>query len=761
MGALVKSVENFQTTFNPSGSGLHNNVVNLTKGQDETNCAAFATIRHTNGSQADTRAANAVGVEFFDNSGTPACRVYWNVASDSSPGDLLADIFVVEGGTDLNIEQDTISLTGSSATATISSVTQTKACIAHTKAGIGAVGGDDFNDFMCQMRFNSNTQIQVERRASGNPDWTVYAYTMSSSVWDTEYVEWTWVSADQGPLNQTLSNSVTLANAFIIATYESQESSDDMRDGVANHALTGTTTLTWYRNHGTTPAANGTIGVWVVRATSSEFAVQRFATDVDGQLTTNQTITAVDLDKAVIIDSGNVGGHGWPISSTSTGSDTMDRQHSIVLTSTTNAQLQRQADTSITGNNNNVRYEIVEFELESADTTLEAGSGTYTWTGTAATLLYNRHLDAASGSYAWTGSDAGLVRSYMIVADSGAYSWVGQDAGLLLDLLLSAESGSYVWTGQDAGLERSLLLDAESGTYVWTGQDAILSTAKTLDAESGAYTWTGQDAGLRIDRVLDAESGTYVWVGQDASLERSILLDAGPGSYAWTGQDVEFLLGRSLSAEAGSYIWAGQEAGFLLDRILSAESGAYVWTGFDADLNVAGQIKLEAEAGAYTWTGQPTTFLRDYVLDAESGAYVWTGQAADLIVGVPTVEGAGRLPIKPKRKPRRYILPDNRVFTDPDRALFELRRLLVQDREPAQSPSDTGQPLTPEQEPASSSQEMPVSDAAPTASMVSAAVQELPDLIQARRADAQPIDPQLLSVLFERIDDEEAAMLLL
>ena len=366
MGALAKSTENFQTTFNPSGTGLHTNTVNLTKGQDETNCAAFVTLRHTNAAQNDTRISNAVGVEFFDNAGTPACRVHWNSGTDTSPGDLLVDVFVLEGGADLTIEQDTISLTSTSATATVSAVTLTKACVAHTQAGTGTSSGDDFNDFMLQMRFNSTTQIQVERRASGSPDWTVYAYTMSSSVWDTEYVEWSSFSADQGPINNTLSNSVTLANAFIIATYETQESSDDMRDGVWNHALTGTTTLTSYRNHGSVPAADATIGVWVVRATSSEFTVQRFATDVDGQLTTNQTITAVDLDKAIIIDSGNVGSHGWPINSNTTGSNVHDYQSTIVLTSTTNAQIQRQSDTAISGNNNNIRYEIVEWELEAA-----------------------------------------------------------------------------------------------------------------------------------------------------------------------------------------------------------------------------------------------------------------------------------------------------------------------------------------------------------------------------------------------------------
>ena len=153
MAAFVKSVEEVSTTFNPSGTGAVTNTINLTKSQDETQCAAFYTLRHTNTAQADYRAANPVGVEFFDNAGTPAIRVHWNTGGDLSPGDCEVWVYVVEFGSNVTVQQGTVSLTGTTGTDTITSVTQGNAFIAFTQAATGAVTADDFNDMMVQARF--------------------------------------------------------------------------------------------------------------------------------------------------------------------------------------------------------------------------------------------------------------------------------------------------------------------------------------------------------------------------------------------------------------------------------------------------------------------------------------------------------------------------------------------------------------------------------------------------------------------------------
>ena len=612
MAAYVKSIEEVSTTFNPSSTGLHTNTINLTESQDETQCEAFVTIRHTNGSQSDQRTSNAVGVEFFDNSGTPAIRVHWNVGSDSSPGDLEAWIYVVEHGSNVTVQQGSVNVTGTSATASISAVNQANAYINFTQAGTGAVGGDDFNDMCFRAQFNSNTQIQLERSGTGNPDWTVYYYVIESDGTDfnTEYYSDTWTTSETGPTNITLSNSVTLANAFLVAGYETSEGSDDMRDGICNVALTGSTTLTWYRNHAGTPSATGQITGWVVRASSSEFDVQRFATNASGSLTTNQAITAVDLSKSVIISNQNVGAGAWPISSTASGANVHDTQHSIRFTSTTNAQLQRQADTTLVGSNTNVRFEVVEFELEAAggDVTMVADAGSYTWTGSSVDL--DLTMPAGSGSYAWTGSAVDL------------------------DLTMPADSGSYLWSGQSVDLD--LTMPAGPGSYSWTGQDANLIKSITMSAEAGSYSWTGQDATFLLDQVLEAETASYTWTGQTAELLISEVLEVDAGSYIWTGSAVD--LDLNMPAAAASYSWTGSAATLLTDERISAESGSYTWTGSDATLFKTGQIKMPADTGSYSWTGTAANLLTDEILGADSGSFTWAGSDVTLTISTPSGE---------------------------------------------------------------------------------------------------------------------------
>lgn len=366
MAAFVKSVETISTTISDSAS-LQTVTVNLSKGQDETKCVPFYSIYFTSAGSDDIRNNNFISVEMVDNSGTPAARIR-RQGGGGTNGSLSVVVHVVEFGSNVTVQQGgPVSLTGSSATATISSVTQANAFVVFNQHAASTSGSDDWNDSYVQASFNSDTEIAFERRSSGNPDWEIYWYVVESDGVDfqTEYVEVSWTSSQTGPTNQTLSNSVTLANAFIICSYETAELSDDPRDAFVNFALTGTTTLTWYRNHGGSPSASGTYGVWVVRSDSDGCAVQRFATDVDGALTNDQSITEVDADKAVVIPSQNVGGPTYPITSTTSGGLNSDLMTQLDFTSTTNVRLIREATTSPAGSNNNVRFEVIEFELES------------------------------------------------------------------------------------------------------------------------------------------------------------------------------------------------------------------------------------------------------------------------------------------------------------------------------------------------------------------------------------------------------------
>ena len=171
--------------------------------------------------------------------------------------------------------------------------------------------------------------------------------------------------------------------------------------------------------------------------------------------------------------------------------------------------------------------------------TLAADSGSYTLTGTAASLIVGRKLAADSGSYSLSGTAAAFKRGYALTADSGSYTLSGTTVSLTAGRKLAADSGSYTLTGTDVTLNYSPAgsynLTAESGTYTLTGTAATLKVSRKLTADSGAYPLTGTDVTLSKGVKLTADSGSYTLTGSNVSLARTYVLTAESGSYALTG----------------------------------------------------------------------------------------------------------------------------------------------------------------------------------------------------------------------------------
>lgn len=225
----------------------------------------------------------------------------------------------------------------------------------------------------------------------------------------------------------------------------------------------------------------------------------------------------------------------------------------------------------------NTNYDLGAFEVSAgADSTLVAASGSYAWTGTAATLLHDSVMAAAGGSYAWTGQTADLVRAFVITAESGGYALTGTAATLLHDRVIAAASGSYALTGTAAGLLYDRIMAAAGGSYAWAGQDVTLLRSVAITAESVSYAWTGQTATLLFDALISAESASYAWAGQDVTLSHQT--------------------GAFLIADTGSYTLTGQDVGFLYDRVMVADSGGFLWTGTAANLIYSG---AEVTGGAF------------------------------------------------------------------------------------------------------------------------------------------------------------------
>ena len=185
-----------------------------------------------------------------------------------------------------------------------------------------------------------------------------------------------------------------------------------------------------------------------------------------------------------------------------------------------------------------------------------------------------------------------------ITGDSGSYTLTGTAATLKVGRKLTADSGTYSLTGTDVAFKRGYALSAESGTYTVSGTAVDLKAGRKLTADSGSYTLTGTDVTLNYSPAgsynLTAESGSYALTGTAATLKVSRKLTADSGTYALTGTDVTLSKGVKLTADSGSYTLSGSNVAFSRTYVLTAESGAYTLTGTSAGLTWSGAPVVEA-----------------------------------------------------------------------------------------------------------------------------------------------------------------------
>ena len=123
---------------------------------------------------------------------------------------------------------------------------------------------------------------------------------------------------------------------------------------------------------------------------------------------------------------------------------------------------------------------------------------------------------------------------------------------------------------------------------------------------------------------------------------------------------------------------------------------------------------------------------------------------------VPPEPIKGGIPPKRERRRRRYILPDGRVLTDPDKVLFELQKLLTEaqvSEEPAEAAGD------PEPARTRFKRRQPSAPAAPpTPAMMAEIVAELPQLLKRVQPEVR-IDPAIIELIEERQAEEDAVLL--
>jgi hypothetical protein len=252
-------------------------------------------------------------------------------------------------------------------------------------------------------------------------------------------------------------------------------------------------------------------------------------------------------------------------------------------------------------------------------------------------------LPAGYGTYSLTGQAVGLNYNRPIVAGQGSYSLTGQAAGLQFNRSITAGSGSYSLTGQSVGLSRNYTLVGSDGSFSLTGQAVSLFYNKAITAGQGSYSLTGQASGLLYHRFLPVANGSFSLVGQSVGLSRNYTITSGNGSFSLTGQNTNLLYHRLLSANYGSFSLNGQSASLIYSRRLAADFGSFILSGQEADLRVESANTLSAGMGLFSMNGQAINLIYDRVLNAAYGLFNLDGQAATLFV---TPVGGGVVDLK-------------------------------------------------------------------------------------------------------------------
>ena len=143
-----------------------------------------------------------------------------------------------------------------------------------------------------------------------------------------------------------------------------------------------------------------------------------------------------------------------------------------------------------------------------------ADTGSYSYSGNAASILYNRKLIAAVGSFTYSGNAANI-------SFTGAVSKIYFGTLNISNLKYGSFNiyEAYLGSTQVWGKARPAnALVAETATYTYTGNNATLRVGKTLAANGASYSLAGNNSLLKYGRKLVAGAASYTYSGNNAVL---------------------------------------------------------------------------------------------------------------------------------------------------------------------------------------------------------------------------------------------------
>lgn len=172
---------------------------------------------------------------------------------------------------------------------------------------------------------------------------------------------------------------------------------------------------------------------------------------------------------------------------------------------------------------------------------VQAGVGSYAFSGAAATPKRGSKLVAASGSYAFSGTAAGVSKGRTLAGDVGAYSFGGVAATIRHAWKAPAASGEIVFSGSVVSIRHAWEAPAASGALLFSGSSVAINKGRRVAGDSGAFAFTGSAVAVRHQYEVAAAAGGYLFSGTEVAIVKETA--------------------KTVLAEAGAYLFSGQSAG--------------------------------------------------------------------------------------------------------------------------------------------------------------------------------------------------------
>ncbi len=285
----VLSVEKFSLAM----SGATVSTPALSLGQDIDNCVPFITV------SANIEENYRQLIDVVKNGGTNK----FDLSVGDGGGTRNVEVTIVEfDPAEVTVQEVSFTITSSNTVdVTLSAIVEASTFPIIYYKTVEAT--DDFHRALIKATFDSTTNLVISCTAwSGNKTGHAYILEALKGAWAIEAgasIPFAYTTS-QATKNSAI--TVTPSRTGVWSYWDTDENSDDVRDGIWDAAITDATNLDLTRGDGTTPSATGDIEVFVVNFAAEVASVQQGAFDYGTSVTKTAAISAPsELDNTMIV----------------------------------------------------------------------------------------------------------------------------------------------------------------------------------------------------------------------------------------------------------------------------------------------------------------------------------------------------------------------------------------------------------------------------------------------------------------------------